>query len=122
MKTNTIYIGDNLEVLSKLPNKSVDLICLDPPYFSNKKYEIVWNDGAEIRSFEDRWKGGVEHYIQWMENRIRYCHDVLKDSGSFYLQCDWHANAHLRILLDKIFGKNNFQSEIIWNYRKYSQS
>jgi len=104
MEINAIYEGDNLEVLSKFPDNSVDLIYADPPFFSNKQYEIIWKDGAEIRAFEDRWKGGIENYIAWMEPRIREMHRVLKDTGSMYLHCDWHANAHLRILMDKIFG------------------
>ena len=116
MKTNTIYEGDNVEVLTKFPDKSVDLIYLDPPFFSNRKWEIVWGDAAEIRSFEDRWKGGKENYIQWMERSLRDCYRILKDTGSIYLHCDWHANAHLRILLDEIFGKNNFRNEIVWCY------
>src|SRR5437588_8459912 len=75
-------------------------------------------DGYEIRSFEDRWKGGIENYIAWMDPKLRECHRVLKDSGSMYLHCDWHANAHLRILMDKIFGENNFGDEIIWTFNK----
>jgi hypothetical protein len=51
-----------------------------------------------------------------MELRLAQCHRVLKDTGSMYLHCDWHANAHLRILMDKLFGDNNFQNEIIWCY------
>lgn len=116
MEVNAIYEGDNLEILSKFSDKSVDLIYADPPFFSNKQYEVIWDDGAEIRAFQDRWKGGIEHYISWMEPRLRECHRLLKDGGSMYLHCDWHANAHLRILMDKIFGENNFQNEIIWCY------
>jgi len=120
METNTIYCGDNLEALANFPEKSVDLIYADPPFFSNKHYEVIWNDGAEIRAFEDRWKGGINHYIGWMELRLAQCHRVLKDTGSMYLHCDWHANAHLRILMDKIFNKDNFQNEIIWAYRRWT--
>lgn len=116
MEINSIYEGDNLEILSKFPNKSVDLIYLDPPFFSNRHYEVIWEDGAELRAFQDRWQGGIEHYISWMEPRLRECHRVLKKTGSIFLHCDWHANAHLRILMDKIFGENNFINEIIWCY------
>jgi len=114
MEVNSIYEGDNLEILSKFPDNSIDLIYADPPFFSNKHYEVIWDDGAEVRAFQDRWQGGIEHYITWMEPRLRECWRVLKPTGSMYLHCDWHANAHLRILMDKIFGEKNFINEIIW--------
>jgi len=106
-----------LNELQKLPKDSIDLIYLDPPFFSHKQYEVVWGDEAEVRSFEDRWEGGIEHYIDWMTDRVQLMYDILKPTGSFYLHCDWHANAHLRIMLDKIFGDDNFRNEIIWCYR-----
>ncbi len=55
-----------------------------------------------------------------MDPRLRECHRVLNGTGSIYLHCDWHANAHLRILMDKIFGENNFRNEVIWHYKKWS--
>jgi len=116
VETNLIYCGDNLEVLARFPDKSVDLIYADPPFFSNKQYEIIWGNGAEQKAYDDRWKGGINVYIEWMEPRIAQCYRVLKDTGSIYLHCDWHANAHLRILMDRIFGEENFLNEIIWWY------
>lgn len=116
MKTNVIYSGDCFQVMANtinFPDESVDLIYVDPPFFSNKHYEVIWGDGYELRAFEDRWKGGIENYIAWMEPKIGECYRVLKKTGSMYLHCDWHANAHLRILMDKIFGENNFRNEII---------
>lgn len=118
MEINSIYEGDNIEILSKFPNKSVNLIYADPPFFSDKHYEVIWNDGAEIRAFQDRWKGGIQHYISWMKPKLMECHRILKDTGSMYLHCDWHANSYLRILMDKIFEKKNFRSEIIWCYSR----
>jgi len=115
---NSIYCGNCQEVLPrKCPDDYIDLIYVDPPFFSNKKYEVIWGDGYELRCFEDRWKGGINNYIAWMEPKIRECHRVLKKTGSMYLHCDWHANAHLRILMDGIFGPENFQNEIVWHYR-----
>lgn len=115
---NSIYCGDCQEVLTRrVPDDSVDLIYVDPPFFTNKKYEVIWGDGYELRCFEDRWKGGINNYIAWMEPKIRACHQVLKNTGSMYLHCDWHANAHLRILMDGIFGPENFKNEIIWSYK-----
>ena len=114
MEVNSIYEGDNLEILNKFPSESVNLIYLDPPFFSNRHYEVIWEDGAELRAFQDRWQGGIEHYITWMEPRLRECQRILKKNGSIYLHCDWHAEAHLKILMDKIFGENNFQNQIVW--------
>ena len=68
--TNTLYCGDNLEVMRTLPDEFVDLIYLDPPFFSNRQYNVIWGDEAEKRSFEDRWDGGIEVYISWMKDRL----------------------------------------------------
>ncbi len=119
MDTNTIYCGDNSEVMRHhIPDNSIDLIYADPPFFSNQHYEILWGDGYELRSFEDRWKGGIQNYIAWMEPRLRECQRVLKETGSMYLHCDWHANSYLRVLMDRVFNCN-FRNEIIWHYRRW---
>jgi len=115
-QTNTVYCGDCRDVLRKFPEKCADLIYLDPPFFSNQTYEIIWHDGYELRAFEDRWKGGVQNYVAWMVERIEQCYRVLKDTGLFYLHCDWHAGHYLKVECDKIFGYNNFRNEIVWCY------
>jgi DNA modification methylase len=92
----------------------VDLIYADPPFFSNKSYEILWGDGYELRAFEDRWKGGINNYIAWMRPKLRECHRVLKATGSLYLHCDWHATHYLKVLMDRIFGEQRFVNNIIW--------
>ena len=113
--TNKLILGDNLAVLQSIPDKSVDLIYLDPPFFSNRTYEVIWGDDGEKRSFEDRFAGGIDHYISWLKIRVRQMHRILKDTGSIFLHCDWHANAEIKIdILNKIFGRNNFRNEIIW--------
>ena len=120
MESNLIYCGDNLETLAKFPEKSVDLIYADPPFFSNKNYEIIWDNGAEMKVYEDRWKGGINVYIEWMKERLWQCHRVLRDTGSMYLHCDFHANHRLRIAMDDIFDEKNFQNEIIWHYGRWT--
>ena len=112
--TGVIYRDDNRERVSQLPSESVDLVYLDPPFFSNRRYEVIWGDEAEVRSFEDRWQGGIEVYVQWMTERLTELHRVLKPTGSLYLHCDPAASHYLKIALDGIFGQSRFRSEIVW--------
>src|ERR1035437_5636994 len=112
---NQLILGDNLEILKTIDNESIDLIYLDPPFFSNRNYEVIWGDAGEVRSFQDRWSGGIEHYIVWLKERVIEMHRILKPTGSIFLHCDWHADAYIRVeILDKLFGGNNFRNEIIW--------
>ena len=112
---NQLILGDNLEIMKRFGNESVDLIYLDPPFFSNRNYEVIWGDAGEIRSFKDRWAGGIDHYITWLKERVELMYRLLKKNGSIFLHCDWHADAYIRVhILDKIFGEKNFKGEIIW--------
>lgn len=113
---NKIILGDNLEILRSMESESVDLEYLDPPFFSNRNYEVIWGDEGEIRSFQDRWSGGIDHYIAWLKERVIELHRVLKPTGSIFLHCDWHADAYIRVeILDKVFGMNNYRNHIIWH-------
>ena len=108
MKTNIILHGDCRERLSDLPTESVDLIYLDPPFFSNKEYESQMNDGTEKMraSFDDRWAGGIDKFIEWIRPAISECYRILKPTGSIFLHCDHHAESELDVLLKDIFIKN----------------
>ena len=110
----TIYREDNREQLAQFEGDSVDLIYLDPPFFTNRKYEVIWGDEAEMRSFADRWQGGINVYVDWMRERMVDLHRILKPTGSLYLHCDPTASHYLRVMLDSIFGYRNFRNEIIW--------
>lgn len=114
---NKLLCGDNLDLLITMEKESVDLIYVDPPFFSNRNYEIIWGDEAEIRSFEDRWEGGIYVYIDWMKQRVMELSRLLKPTGSFYLHCDWHAGHYLKVMCDEVFGQRNFQNEIVWCYK-----
>lgn len=114
LETGVLYRDDNLERLAQLPSDSVDLIYLDPPFFSNRVYEVIWGDEAEVRSFEDRWDGGMQHYIGWMHQRAIELQRVLKPTGSLYFHCDPHASHYLKVMLDVVFGDTRFRNEIIW--------
>lgn len=113
LDTRVIYCGDNLEQLKKLPDACVDLIYIDPPFNSNRNYEVFWGETKEKRSFEDRHES-TQAYIEFMRPRCVELARVLKETGSFYYHCDWHASHYVKVMLDQIFGENNFQNEIIW--------
>lgn len=117
LESSVIYCGDNLELMSQLPADSIDLVYLDPPFFTNRQYELIWGDEAEVRSFEDRWQGGIEVYIAWMRERVIEIKRVLKETGSVYLHCDWHASHYLKVMMDGVFGADRFRNEVIWAYR-----
>lgn len=116
IETNVIYCGDNLEVLPKyIPDESIDLIYIDPPFNSSRNYEVFWGEAQERRAFEDRF-GDAMHYLEWMRPRIRELYRVLEPAGSFYYHCDWHACHYVKVELDRIFGFNNFRNELVWHY------
>lgn len=111
--TRIIYCGDCLDRLKGLPDQCIDLIYIDPPFNSNRDYEVFWGETKEKRGFEDR-HASTQAYLEFMRPRCVELSRVLKHTGTFYFHCDWHANAYVRVMLDDIFGQNNFQSEVIW--------
>ena len=111
--TRVIYCGDNLEQLRKLPPACVDLIYIDPPFNSNRNYEVFWGETKETRAFDDR-HASTQAYIDFMRPRCVELARVLKNTGSFYYHCDWHAAHYVKVMLDQIFGEINFINEIIW--------
>jgi site-specific DNA-methyltransferase (adenine-specific) len=151
---NRLYYGDNLIVLREhLADESVDLIYLDPPFNSQRGYNLLFKSpkghasDAQITAFEDSWHWGAQAeqefaellhqpntdvaemiqslrhflresdvmaYLTMMANRLLELRRVLKPSGSLYLHCDSTAGHYLKILLDTIFGGENFRNEIIW--------
>jgi DNA modification methylase len=113
--TRVIYCGDNLEQLKKLPDACIDLIYIDPPFNSNRNYEVFWGETQEKRRFEDRHES-TKAYIEFMRPRCIELARVLKQTGSFYYHCDWHASHYIKVMLDQIFGENQFQNEIVWHY------
>src|SRR6266478_5636803 len=98
--TRVIYCGDNLEQLRKLPDACVDLIYIDPPFNSNRNYEVFWGETKEKRSFEDRHES-TRAYIDYMRPRCVQLARVLKTTGSFYYHCDWHASHYVKVMLDQ---------------------
>ncbi len=114
METNVIYCGDCLIKLKEIPDESIDLIYIDPPFSSNRNYVAFWKE-QEKRHFEDRFEN-VRAYIDYMTPRLKELYRVLKPTGSFYYHCDWHASHYIKVLLDRddLFGYRNFRNDIIW--------
>ena len=104
--TRVIYCGDNLDQLKKLPDGCVDLEYIDPPFNSNRNYEIFWPETSEKRRFDDRHES-TKAYIDYMRPRCEQLARVLKKTGSFYYHCDWHASHYVKVMLDQILGETN---------------
>ncbi len=113
---NQLILGDNLEALRTLPSESIDLIYIDPPFFSGRNYNVIWGDTNEVRSFYDIWEGGIDSYLVWLNARLWEMRRVLKKTGSIYVHCDWHASHYIKTEMDKIFGYDNFLNEVIIHY------
>lgn len=111
---NAIFFGDNLHVLRALPSNSVDLIYIDPPFFSGREYNQLWGDDNEIRTFNDIWEDGLPSYLIWLNARLWEMRRILKNTGSIYVHCDWHANHYIKTEMDKIFGYESFKNHIVW--------
>ena len=155
--TNTLYYGDNLMVLREyIPDESVDLVYLDPPFNSNATYNVLFKEKtgevspAQIRAFTDTWdwtqeaqhtyekeiilnastpqavkdmvsafrqfigQNAMLAYLVMMTPRLVELRRVLKPTGSIFLHCDPTASHYLKLLLDAVFGKEQFINEIVW--------
>ncbi len=86
-----IYCCDNIEQLAKLPDGCIDLIYIDPPFNSNRNFEVFWGETKEKRALEDRHES-TQAYIDYTRPRCVELARVLKKTGSFYYHCDWHAS------------------------------
>lgn len=116
LPAHELYLGDNLYLLRQMPSKSVDLIYIDPPFFSNRTYTQIWGDDNEVRSFDDIFSDGMFSYLAWLNARLWEMKRILKPTGSIYVHCDWHASHYIKTEMDKIFGYDKLQAEIIWHY------
>jgi DNA modification methylase len=127
-RTNhSLIFGDNLAVLwAMLPEweGGVDLIYVDPPFFSNRHYPARVGRGEDSRKpkewkladgYPDHWSS-LEEYLDMLYPRLVLMHRLLAPTGTLYLHLDWHANAYARVLLDEIFGVQKLLNEIIWVY------
>ena len=121
MMRTDVKQGDCLDVLAEVQAGSVRLIYLDPPFFTQKLHRLRTRDRKREFSFDDLWNSHTE-YAEYIFERLVRCHDVLADNGSLFFHCDRRATHIIRGILDQIFGEKNFRSEIIWQYRRWSNS
>ena len=110
MSNDELIWSDCLDEMQLRPSESIDLIYADPPFFTNRTY------GAPAGMFDDKWEGGMQGYLYWLTQRLREMQRLLKPTGSVYLHCDWHASHYIKVVMDSIFGYDNFRNEIVWHY------
>lgn len=118
---NEIIHDDCLNYMKTIKDNSIDLIYLDPPFFTQRTQKGILRSEERIVEFQDSWKD-IDEYIDYIKVRLIEMKRILKDTGSIFLHCDKTASHYLRVLLDNVFGMNNFQSEIIWSYKRWSNS
>jgi DNA modification methylase len=106
---NQVVHSDCLDVLCDLPDSAVDLVYLDPPFNTGRIMS------AAQGRFEDRWED-MDAYLAFMRPRLTQLHRILRPTASLLLHCDWRTCHHLRLLLDEIFGEENFINHLIWSY------
>jgi site-specific DNA-methyltransferase (adenine-specific) len=116
-----IYKGDCLDVLRGFDDESVDLVYLDPPFFTQKTHTLRTRDRKQEFSFEDLWSSHTE-YARFIYERLEQMWRVLACTGSLFFHCDRNASHIVRALLDDVFGPDMFRSEIIWYYRRWSNA
>lgn len=121
MLENKLILDDSLNVMKKMERDVIDVIYLDPPFYTQEIQKLVSHENEEEYSFSDKWNC-MEEYLEYMKIRLCECKRILKDTGSIFVHCDRNASHYLKVLLDQIFGGNNFQSEIVWCYKRWSNS
>jgi DNA modification methylase len=138
--TNKLIWGDNKLVLSSLVNGplreeiekegGIKLIYIDPPFAVGADFSIdIKINGDEVTkkpsiieeiAYRDTWGKGISSYLNMMYERLKLMHDLLAEDGSIYVHCDYRVNSYMRLILDDIFGKENFRNEVVWCYRRWS--
>ncbi len=128
---NLLAQGDNLSLIQYLMREKdlrgkLRLVYMDPPFYSKASYDAVIRLGsskipetASIKplAYEDHWKAGAADYLRMLCVRLFLAQDLLAEDGCCWVHLDWHAVHYVKILMDVIFGEQNFVNEIIWNYK-----
>ncbi len=117
---NQVLHGDCLSILNTIPANYVDIVYLDPPFFTQSK-QTLKSKALHEYSFADNWDS-IESYLDFLMLRLYEIRRVMKDNGTIFFHCDRNASHRIRVLLDEVFGYERFISEIIWTYRRWSTS
>lgn len=112
MDTGIIYHGNNLDVLKLIPSSSINLIYLDPPFYTRKNYSKGFEEDGNRQEFSDNNWRNLKDYLEFINDRVVQLHRVLKEDGALYFHCDWHASHYIKVILDNVFGYENFRNEI----------
>jgi adenine-specific DNA-methyltransferase len=131
--TNRLIYGDNLLAMAALlagdentPSLrgKVDLIYIDPPFDSKADYRTkVMLPGMELEqkptvieqfAYSDTWSDGTASYLAMITPRLILMRELLADTGSIYVHLDWHVGHYVKLILDEVFGKDNFRNDIVW--------
>ena len=116
-----VYEGDCLDVLQEVPDSSIDLVYMDPPFQTQRVHKSITRSGDNEFSFSDVWHS--EHsYASFVNRCLALVRTKMKPSGSIFFHCDKSANHIVRSELDKVFGCDNFRAEVIWHYRRWSNA
>ncbi len=125
---NKLIWGDNKLVMSSLIKQGwagkINLIYIDPPFFTGADFTIRTKLGneriekepsvIEERAYKDTWSGGIASYLKYMYERLVLMRELLAENGSIYVHLDWHVGHYVKVLMDEIFGYENFRNEIVW--------
>jgi site-specific DNA-methyltransferase (adenine-specific) len=116
-----LFQGDCLEVMRTLDAGSINLVYLDPPFFTQKTHRLRTRDRQREFSFDDTWASYAE-YGRFLHDRLREMKRILHPTGALFFHCDRNASHVVRLLLDEVFGPDMFRSEIIWHYKRWSNA
>ncbi|MHA1273539.1 MAG: DNA methyltransferase [Promethearchaeota archaeon] len=124
---NKLFWGDNFKVLCNLLNNfegKIDLIYIDPPFYSGVNYKINIQENGKIYediAYFDCWNGNLDSYLQMLYECFILFRELLSEKGLLFVHLDWHASHYIRLILDEIFGSERFINNIVWYYyNKYS--
>jgi site-specific DNA-methyltransferase (adenine-specific) len=116
-----LFQGDCLDIVRNLDADSVHLVYLDPPFFTQKTHRLLTKDRRRAFSFDDVWSSHAE-FADFLHARLKEIRRVMHPAGSLFFHCDRNASHIVRFLLEELFGADNFRSEIIWHYKRWSNS